>query len=593
MHTVTIRIQTRRVTVTIKYGDQTVVVRPPALTGGRRGDRMHTVTIRIQTRRVRPSWSSSAGGPAIDITYNFVDPTTSKNAGHVNSITNKIDTTRSQTFTYDQLNRITSALTTSTHATSPTHCWGETYQYDSVANGAWGNLTQIAATTNSAYTGCVQESGFSSTADGNNHLSIFGYDLSGNTSSDGVVPNYQWNAESQLKSAAGVTYTYDGDGRRVSKVGTKLYWYGSGGEILAETDALGNTLNEYIFFGGKRVALLPSSSNPQYYVEDLLGTSRVLTTNAGVVCYDADFYPFGGERTPYTSTCTQNNYKFEGEERDTETGNDDFGARYYSNRFGRWLSADWSAVPVPVPYANLANPQTLNLYSMVADDPESFADLDGHCCDGDGIGDTIGRFFATAVATWASDNAGGAFRPTPSTVEGKLGQALGDTIATYTGASEVELGQAGLARSGGMALVPGGQEDAAAAAIGSAALELHGALTVATGQTNLAKSALEENSSSGTSDGRAGKQERLNEIGKDDKASSADRGWIKQDQNAIKNGKRDTVRVPPGKQLAHTRGREAAKGYSHTTSPSKLQNTQNHRTQHKYDANGTKNKERP
>ena len=35
------------------------------------------------------------------------------------------------------------------------------------------------------------------------------------------------------------------------------------------------------------------------------------------------------------------NYKFEGKERDTETQNDDFGARYYSWRFGRWLSADW------------------------------------------------------------------------------------------------------------------------------------------------------------------------------------------------------------------------------------------------------------
>jgi RHS repeat-associated protein len=74
----------------------------------------------------------------------------------------------------------------------------------------------------------------------------------------------------------------------------------------------------------------------------------------------------------------QNNYKFEGKERDTETGNDDFGARYYTWRFGRWLSADWSNVPVPVPYANLTNPQTLNLYAMVSDDPESFADLDGH-----------------------------------------------------------------------------------------------------------------------------------------------------------------------------------------------------------------------
>jgi len=95
------------------------------------------------------------------------------------------------------------------------------------------------------------------------------------------------------------------------------------------------------------------------------------------VCYDGDFYPYGGERA-YTNTCDPV-YKFEGKERDTETGNDDFGSRYYSNRFGRWLSADWSAKPEPVPYANLNNPQTLNLYAMVSDDPESFDDLDGHC----------------------------------------------------------------------------------------------------------------------------------------------------------------------------------------------------------------------
>ncbi len=118
------------------------------------------------------------------------------------------------------------------------------------------------------------------------------------------------------------------------------------------------------------------------------------------VLYDADFYPFGGERTPYTNTCPQN-YKFEGKERDTETGNDDFGARYYSNRFGRWLSADWSAVSVPVPYANLTNPQTLNLYAMVADDPESFADLDGH---DDGFFDNILRFFGLVAANDAPNS---------------------------------------------------------------------------------------------------------------------------------------------------------------------------------------------
>ena len=82
---------------------------------------------------------------------------------------------------------------------------------------------------------------------------------------------YTWNAESQLKAAGGVTYSYDADGRRAAKVGSKLYWYGSGGEILAETDASGTTTAEYIFFGGRRVALLPAGANPQYYVEDFLG----------------------------------------------------------------------------------------------------------------------------------------------------------------------------------------------------------------------------------------------------------------------------------------------------------------------------------
>lgn len=51
------------------------------------------------------------------------------------------------------------------------------------------------------------------------------------------------------------------------------------------------------------------------------------------------------------------------------------------------------------------------------------------------------------------------------------------------------------------------------------------------------------------------------------------------------------MRNPPGKDLAHERGREAAKGYSYKYS--KLQNKADHRTQHRYDNNGRKNKERP
>src|SRR5207245_10245304 len=81
------------------------------------------------------------------------------------------------------------------------------------------------------------------TADGNNHSSGLSYDTSGNTLTDGNN-TYTWNGESQMKTAGGVTYSYDGDGRRASKVGSKLYWYGSGGEVLGETDCSGAARGE-------------------------------------------------------------------------------------------------------------------------------------------------------------------------------------------------------------------------------------------------------------------------------------------------------------------------------------------------------------
>ena len=94
-----------------------------------------------------------------------------------------------------------------------------------------------------------------------------------------------------------------------------------------------------------------------------------------------------------------------------------------------------------------------------------------------------------------------------------------------------------------------------------------------------------------TGDGRAGKQARLRELANDPKLGRADRGWIKQDINSINQGKRTNIRNPPGKDLAHERGREAAKGYSYKYAH--LQDRKTHRTQHKYDNYGRKNKERP
>ncbi|MDB2439304.1 polymorphic toxin-type HINT domain-containing protein [Hellea sp.] len=91
--------------------------------------------------------------------------------------------------------------------------------------------------------------------------------------------------------------------------------------------------------------------------------------------------------------------------------------------------------------------------------------------------------------------------------------------------------------------------------------------------------------------GRTGKQARLKEMGQDPKLGKADRGWIKQEQNSIARGQRKNIRVPPGKEMAHERGREAAKGYDYKHS--NLQNKADHKAQHKYDNNGRSNMERP
>ena len=64
--------------------------------------------------------------------------------------------------------------------------------------------------------------------------------------------------------------------------------------------------------------------------------------------------------------------------RDTETGLDEFPARYYSSTQGRWYSPDWASAQVPAPYAVLSNPQTLNLYDYIGSDPTNHADADGH-----------------------------------------------------------------------------------------------------------------------------------------------------------------------------------------------------------------------
>jgi hypothetical protein len=88
--------------------------------------------------------------------------------------------------------------------------------------------------------------------------------------------------------------------------------------------------------------------------------------------------------------------------------------------------------------------------------------------------------------------------------------------------------------------------------------------------------------------GRVGRPKQLRKLMHNDKVSSADRGWLKQDQNQIIRGKRQNLRVPKGKELAHRTGFEAAKGYDYSYAD--LQDKDLHKLQHKYDGMGKKNK---
>src|SRR4029077_12563104 len=325
---------------------------------------------------------------------------------------NTPSTDRSQGFTYDALNRIATAGTVST---SGANCWGEQYGYD-----AWGNLLSIAGIT-PQYTGCTQESGFTNTMTGNNQIAGFCYDAAGNLLAQSkppcLSPSYAYNAENQLKSTAGVTYTYDGDGKRVEKSNGKLYWYGMNADALDETDASGNLTDEYIFFGGKRIARRDSLGNVDYYFADHLGTARVVTNATGTIQDDSDFYPFGGLRA--LRAMSGNTYKVTGKERDAESGLDEFGARYYSSQYGRFMTPDWSAKPMGVPYAQLGDPQSLNLYSYVVNNPLAKADPDGHCSLCAVIQALIGEGMDSSDALNAANNMASAQKQNPMSLSSK------------------------------------------------------------------------------------------------------------------------------------------------------------------------------
>ncbi|MEO8682348.1 MAG: RHS repeat-associated core domain-containing protein, partial [Vicinamibacterales bacterium] len=99
---------------------------------------------------------------------------------------------------------------------------------------------------------------------------------------------------------------------------------------------------------------------------------RMITDATGAVVARYDYLPFG-ELWPIMPPPTPDVRQFAGKERDSETGLDYFGARYYRAVSGRFVTVD----PVLNIKAALADPQRWNRYAYAANNPQKFIDPDG------------------------------------------------------------------------------------------------------------------------------------------------------------------------------------------------------------------------
>jgi len=358
------------VTNNINYFTSGAYAPPGLLTGANHGAKpgwtgitlADTFNNRLQPTELRAT--SPVPLTLLDLGYSY-DQGGGKDNGSVAQIANLRDSTRTVNYTYDQLNRLSSAATTAA-------TWGDSYVYD-----AWGNLLQKNVTKGTAESLAL-------TVNSSNQINGLTYDAAGNLLSDGSN-SMTYDAENRRNPTSGTTFTYDGDGRRVAKSDGTVYWVDDNLRPLSLGTTSGSITKDFVFLGSKRIAFVAlSTGNPYYYLSDHLGSTAVIGSGDGkAIEWEADYFPFGNERQVFTNLVS-NPYQFTGYEYDSNTGYNYAVARFEAGRWGRFLSPD--------PYVgsmDVANPQTLNRYSYVRNNPIENTDPSG-LCDVVGAGITEG-----------------------------------------------------------------------------------------------------------------------------------------------------------------------------------------------------------
>ena len=302
--------------------------------------------------------------------------------------------TYTQVFTYDALNRLEAAEETAGAVTA----WRQVYVYDRFGNRrlepartttpklTTPGQTALPAVANPALQTLTNRIAEDQDDDGDKE---YAFDEAGNLTCDpqacapaaAPTPFYGFDAENRMVAvgggfeAGGTSYSYDGDGRRVKKATydgeATVFVYNAAGRLVAE------------------YSNRAEHNGTRYLTQDHLGSTRVVTDAQGNAHSDNgaggsrhDYYPFGQEiEANFRGGATQHGYgqannvrhHFTGKERDSETGLDYFGARYYASAQGRFSSID----PVTLTNARLYDPQRFNLYAYCRNNPLLFVDPTG------------------------------------------------------------------------------------------------------------------------------------------------------------------------------------------------------------------------
>ncbi len=211
------------------------------------------------------------------------------------------------------------------------------------------------------------------------------YDENGNMIErlEGGQIYYQtFDAENRLVSVTvgGQTtqFVYDGDGNLVKKIkpdGSRTIYIGSIYEVdKSSGGAVTRTVTYYPAGGAMRI-----DGTVYYVLKDRLGSAYATTDASGNVVGEMRYYAFGETRLSTGTMFTDR--LFTGQRYIAELGIYHFNARFYSPKLGRFLSADTLM-------SGFANPQSLNRFSYVANNPLRYTDPTGHMmcdfCGGEG-----------------------------------------------------------------------------------------------------------------------------------------------------------------------------------------------------------------